>query len=205
MPDRGTIRLNIQRGAEIGEFARLLTDLEATYFALLYLPNGRTFRRLLKDRDQFFDLLDAEIFAANYARPHGTNGKEPYPKDRLEISRISINSPGWMELVGALNPLQQIREYLKDRHERRTDRSWRDATEKERALLENAVLREQVEREKLSTIKGFYDLLEHMDISPEARQRILWERLGPVMMRLGRHQDAGLLGAQDDEKDTEGI
>lgn len=203
MPDRGSIKLNIQRGADVGEFARFLLDLEAAYFALLYLPNGRTLRRLR--RDHLAGLMDPEVFAANYARPRGADAREPYPKDQLEIARISINSPGWVELVGALNPLQQLREYLRDRHERRTDRSWRHETEKEKALLENAVLREQAERERISTIRDFYDLLEHMDVSPEARQRILWERLGPVMMRLGHHQDTGLIGTQNDDIDAGGI
>lgn len=203
MAERGSIKLNLQRGAEVSEFARFLNDLESAYFALLYLPDRRTLRRLR--HDYFMNPSDAEFFVANHGGPDFIETNERYPKDQLEISRIRINSPGWVELVGALNPLQQLREYLKDRHERSADRSWRHASQKERALLENAILREQAERERFGTIREFYEMLEQMDVSPEMRQRMLWERLGPVMMRLGHHQDTGLIGTQNDEIDQEGI
>jgi len=41
------------------------------------------------------------------------------PQDeRLVISKVTFQSPGFWEFLGSLNPLEQIREYLKDRHER---------------------------------------------------------------------------------------
>jgi len=39
------------------------------------------------------------------------------PNDRLVISKVNIQSPGFWEFLGGLNPLQQIREYIKDRQE----------------------------------------------------------------------------------------
>jgi len=41
------------------------------------------------------------------------------PSERLFFSKVNIQSPGFWEVMGSLNPLQQIREYLKDRHERK--------------------------------------------------------------------------------------
>jgi hypothetical protein len=107
-------------------------------------------------------------------------------------------------LLGSLNPLQQLREYLKDRHERKKDRDWRGDAEKERALLENEILQIQAERGRIGVIGEFNELLQRMEISPEDRQRIIWERLGPAMTRLGRHQDTGLLGSQHDGADKDG-
>ena len=59
------------------------------------------------------------------------------PKDLLEIASISIHSPGFWEVLGGLNPLQQIREYLNDRHKRRQDREFREAAEKKKLEIEN--------------------------------------------------------------------
>jgi len=59
------------------------------------------------------------------------------PKDLLEIASFSIHSPGFWEVLGGLNPLQQIREYLNDRHKRRQDREFREAAEKKKLEIEN--------------------------------------------------------------------
>ncbi|MBO9714243.1 hypothetical protein [Sphingomonas sp.] len=201
MPERGSIRLNIQRGAGVGEFAQFLTDLEGVYLALHLLPNERTLRRY-RGRQSFY--LEGLEWAPSYLDASDLRGSELYPLDQLEIVRISIQSPGWVEVIGSLNPLQQIREYLKDRHERKKDRAWRCETEKERALLEIEILRLQTERDRIGVIGQFYELLERMEINPEERQRLLWERLGAPMMRLSHHQDTGLLGSQDDDIDTKG-
>ena len=130
-------------------------------------------------------------------------GLEVYPDDQLEITRISIRSAGWLEALASLNPLQQIREYLKDRHELQQDKDWRSATQKDKAVLENEVLQAQAERERVGVIRDYNALLEEVGFSPEERRRMLWERLGPPLSRLGRHQDTGLLGTQNDNIDGE--
>lgn len=49
------------------------------------------------------------------------------PEHRLVVKRVRIESPGLWEFAASLNPLQQIREYLNDRHQRRQDREFREA------------------------------------------------------------------------------
>lgn len=199
IPERGKIKLNIERGAGVAEFRSFLADLEGAYLALYILPvwaRTRSFRRRF-----LIDDLDFELFDPYHRSPSQLVGTDIYPEDQLEISRISIRSPGWVELLGSLNPLQQIREYLKDRHERKKDVEWRSEAEKVRAHVELDILRFQAERERIGSISAFYELLERIDLSPEERQRILWERLGTPMMRLARHQDTGLLGSQNNEVD----
>src|SRR5580700_4283093 len=42
--------------------------------------------------------------------------------ERLVLDAVEIASPGFWEFLGSLNPLEVIRKYLSDRHERRKDR-----------------------------------------------------------------------------------
>jgi len=197
------VKLDIDRGASVTEFGRFLTDLENAYLALYALPSRHDLRR--PRRRFLIDYLDLDLLDLLDLWPMGHQvpaGELVYPDDQLAISRISIQSPGWVELIGSLNPLQQLREYLKDRHERAKDKEWRSAAERDKAHLELEILRAQAERERVGTISDFYELLERMELTPEERQRILWDRLGGPMMRLGQHQDTGLLGSQHDDIDS---
>src|SRR5437867_9575133 len=36
--------------------------------------------------------------------------------DRILVKSVELHSPGWWEFLGKLNPLEQIRLYLTDRH-----------------------------------------------------------------------------------------
>ena len=59
------------------------------------------------------------------------------PADELILTRANFNSPGFWEFLGSINPLQQIREFLNDRHVRRQDRDYREELEKRKLQLEN--------------------------------------------------------------------
>ena len=72
------------------------------------------------------------------------------PAERLTISKINIQSPGFWEFLGSLNPLEQIREYLKDRHERQKDRKYRNRIEEKLGDLsimekENNIISQRIE------------------------------------------------------------
>ena len=43
-----------------------------------------------------------------------------------------------------MNPLMQLREYLKERHERRKDKDWREEQERRKMVLENANIETQI-------------------------------------------------------------
>lgn len=195
--ERGTVRLDLQRGATVAEFKKFLEDLELAYVAIYELPLldewghfGRPFVSPREYRLTGYSYL--------YGNLKSVRPEDIYPPDQLEISRIKIQSPGWIELIASLNPLQQIREYLKDRHERRKDKLWRWESEKKREEAELDLLRTQAERERIGAIRDFHGLLQEMDISPEERQKILWQRVGAPLSRLARHQDSGLIGSQND-------
>lgn len=198
--ERGTIKLNIERGATISEFNSFLSDLESAYLSVYQLPSREWIRSLRRLRPFPVVFFDPEFYYGG-TRIDQIRSDEVYPPDQLEISRITIQSPGWIELIGSLNPLQQIRDYLKDRHERKKDKEWRWKSEKDRAEAELEILRIQAERERVGALKDFYELLDRMDMSQEEKQRILWERVGAPLTKLARHQDRGLLGTQNDNID----
>ncbi len=67
----------------------------------------------------------------------------------LVLLAAEFASPGFLEFLGSLNPLTAIREYLKDRHERKKDKQYRNAAEGNRLNLENE--RFHLENEALLT------------------------------------------------------
>ena len=201
MIKRGKMRLNMQRGASVTEFKEFLDDLELAYLAVYELPNQKTWQNLERRFRFPLELMDPSFFMQRLIGADRLHSADVFPPDKLEITRISIQSPGWIELLASLNPLQQLREYLTDRHERKKDKEWRWESEKQRAIAELDILRIQAERERTGAIKEFCDLLDQMDIHPDEKQRIVWERVGAPLARLARHQDSGLLGSQNDNID----
>jgi hypothetical protein len=127
-------------------------------------------------------------------------GSEPFrPADivlgeELSIGRIAINSPGMWEFIGQLNPLAVLREYLNDRWNRIKDRDYRNRSEQEKLRLENELLRQQVRREELGIVREEIMILRDLGIDEETLQRIVWNKFGRRLARLGRHQDSGLIG-----------
>jgi hypothetical protein len=75
-------------------------------------------------------------------------------RDRLVLRAARFESPGFWEFLGTLNPLEVIRQYLKDRHERKRDQAYRDAAEARRLELENHLLENRVIRERVELAKS---------------------------------------------------
>jgi hypothetical protein len=65
------------------------------------------------------------------------------PSDRLVLQRVELASPGFWEFMGALNPMEVMRKYLQDRHERQKDRAYRAALEAEKLRVQ--ILLEETE------------------------------------------------------------
>ena len=110
-----------------------------------------------------------------------------YPKDILRITKINIQSPGWWEVFGKLNPLEQIREYLKDRHERIKDNKYRSRQEEEIKDLEilekeNGIIAQRIE------------LLKKMGYTELEIRPIVLPRVIEPLRQLGEHQYKGLIG-----------
>ena len=114
------------------------------------------------------------------------------PSDRLIISKVNIQSPGFWEVLGSLNPLQQIREYIKDRHERKKDDQYRSRQEEEIGNLEIEERRNRIINQRIEILRelGYSDA--------EIRQLVMAMVIEPLN-RLGQHQDNGQIEGPDEQ------
>lgn len=120
------------------------------------------------------------------------------PQDKLRLHRVWFESPGFWEFVGALNPLEVLRQYLKDRHERERDHDYRNAAEAERLRLENERLKTEIVRKRLR-------LLREIGVPERQIRRVVTRHVLAPLSRLDSIQDSGLIaGAKvEDRPDPE--
>jgi len=108
------------------------------------------------------------------------------PDDRIQLTSIVIESPGFWEFLGNINPLEVIRKYLCDRHERKKDEAYRNQHEKERGELENENLRTQIVRDKVKVLK-------ELGVPEEKIRKALFEHIIKPLGELDAIQDKGLV------------
>jgi hypothetical protein len=106
-------------------------------------------------------------------------------QERLILRSVELHSPGDWSFLGNLIPLETIRRYLQDRHERQKDRNYREAAEERKLKLQNdlreaKLLRDQLDnaRKMGATDKDLMPLLDRLVIAP--------------LRRLDRFQDEGV-------------
>jgi len=184
------IRINAERLDEVRGVITYLHDVETAYnnlyvFHLLvdevekaYQPSGQSWERRTKRTPSLRTVSKAKVRGI------------VLPEDTLWLHRINIESPGFWEFLGALNPLETLRKYLADRHERIKDKQYRNQLEAEKMRLE-------VERLKTEVAKDRIDLLREVGVPEEKIRDALTRHLVEPLSVIDRHQDAGLiLGAE---------
>jgi hypothetical protein len=138
--------------------------------------------------DYFFDILrsgqnSGEMSLLELQRQTDIN-KIVLPSDRLSINKVNIQSPGFWEFFGSLNPLQQMREYLNDRHERKKDKKYRSRQEEELGDLTIMEKKNNILNQRIETLRG-------LGFSEtEIRQMVMSMVIEPLN-RLGEHQNNG--------------
>jgi hypothetical protein len=198
LEERGKIIITAERGGTITEVTQFLSDLENAYLALYAFDQRWPPRRIWR---RFPHEIWLELGYPFF--PLGHLGYGPLvadavpPSARLVLERVRIESPGFWEFLGLLNPLQQIREYLNDRHRRRQDRDFREASERERLALENELIRRQIAERDNAILRERIAILRDVGYSDEEIDRLIWSSVGGSLARLGRHQDTRLIGGAE--------
>jgi hypothetical protein len=106
--------------------------------------------------------------------------------EQLVISKIVIQSPGFWEFLGNLNPLYQIREYLKDHHGRKKDNDFRIAQEKAKGELEIVNL-------QLDLVEKYISTLQRAGFADEQIRAGVAKYIQEPLQRLRDHQGSGLI------------
>jgi len=118
------------------------------------------------------------------------------PAARLILRRVRLESPGAWDFLGKLNPLEVLRQYLNDRHERRKDHEYRESAEKRKLLLENLKLENEVLRERIGIAKD-------LGASDDDLAPLLNELVYRPLQALDRHQDRNVITSSESLPENE--
>ena len=198
LEESGRLKIFAERGGSIAEISAFLSDLQNAYLALykihhLWLPNriGRRFPLAI-----WFEL--GFPFSGIGQMDHVRLEVDTLPPNAiLTLESVRIESPGFWEFLASLNPLQQIREYLNDRHHRRQDREFREDSERKRLELENERIQRQVDEMNIANLREAINILREVGYGDDEIRRFTWMNIGEPLVRLGRHQDTNLIGGAE--------
>ncbi len=199
----GTLRIVGLRGGTITEITEFLRDLEAAYLQLYGFQRRWIPWSLSRSRHFLLEyFLDSGFpFSPALAAPEKLSAASVLPQHRLILTRVSIESPGFWEFLASLNPLQQIREYLNDRHRRRQDREYRELSERERLSLENELLEQQIREKENTFLSQRVQILRDIGVGNDEIRQFLWSQVGTPLAGLGQHQDKGLIAGAEKVSD----
>jgi hypothetical protein len=200
--DNKAMRIQGLRAGTPLELIEFLNDLNNTYNSLY------VFNTFLDTHNPYYKnknrrrLLFYEL-GYPYLGNHKMDNSEELilPENRLFINKIVIQSPGFWEVLGSLNPLQQIREYLNDRHSRKQDNEWRNHTEREKAQLENELIQRQIYESDNRIMRERIEVLKELGFTEHEIRELIWTNMGEPLQKLGRHQDTGLIGGTQDTEE----
>lgn len=182
----------------------LLADIENAYLRLVFLEEfvqGNTVNPFVMPESVFEQMGRASardrairgegIFFEQYLKKLLEN--RPLLKDELFVEAVKFSSPGFWEFIGRLNPLEVLRVYLNDRHERMKDKEWRSAQQKRKMELENEThdLQNRILKTELiqKAIKVAYDSgATDEDVALLIREMVL-----TPLMNLNSHQNSELI------------
>lgn len=185
------LRVAILRAGEVREFVNLFQALERVYNSLYA-----------------FDLVLNEVrenYGYRYSRSRSIRIiKKPeqvvLPEDRLRLYRISVNSPGWVDVIGKINHLETLRQYLNDRNERRKDLTYRDSAERDRLDLENQKRAIELEKLKTAVVSERIKVLKEISVPEDKiRQAVMSYFFQPVE-ELEQLQDSNLIGGAETKR-----
>jgi len=119
-------------------------------------------------------------------REQGLADSVVFGDELLLVGRVELTSPGFLEFVGSLNPLEVVRQYLDDRHRRKQDREYRNREEERQLGLENDLREIKVVRERLNLAREY-------GVPEETLAPLLQGLLGQPLSILGGLQDRGVI------------
>lgn len=88
------------------------------------------------------------------------------PEDVLQIDAIRFSSEGFWSFLGSLNPLETIRKWVQDHHERKKDNLYRSREEDRGMQIDNAI-------KNVELLSKTADLFQRLGVSQDEARRAL--------------------------------
>ena len=195
---RGVLVVESEGGIRLSDVRKFLVEIEDAYNrVLLLLTLLEDLSRLewapgtsLSRRLRFAEYGPLAVLADGQSKPtHFTKSSVASMVGRsqsLILRSVRLESPGSWNFLGVSDSLEILRKFLKDRHERRKDKQYREVTEEEKRHLENELLRTQVLGEKIKVAKELG--ATEQDLAP-----LLGQLLYDPLDELAVFQDRGLI------------
>lgn len=166
--------------AYVGDVSGFLRDLEYAY------NSAYVFDSILEEAEEFYrtgnnpGLPIRNLLWMAWWPPTPEKVAAMVPEaDRLRLIGVELHSPGFWDFLGKLNPLETIRLYLNDQHERQKDRQYRSRIEAEKLELEN--------------FKDKIDVLKQLGATDKDFALLKDQLLAKSLRQLNPHQDQGLI------------
>lgn len=184
------LRIRGRGDLSVAHAREFLEAIEQAYDGVLVFSGMRTRLGATVQAPQGVDVLGGWLGGAAPQAQRLSTEASVWPRDRLILSRVELHSPGFWEFVGSLNPLQVLRGFLQDVHERKKDRAYRNTAEKRRLNLENDLLEIKVIREQVA-------LARDAGVPDEILLLAVNRLLSGPLRRLERSVDDGTIDARD--------
>lgn len=198
MPTQGLLRVHGEGEVELELVIAALSDLRNAYNSIILFESiidglERTSRDFHSPRYPFGLYWEWPL-----ARRRGFNSVRDWPpkpneiasyvprSEQLVLRAVQLSSPGFWEFLGTLNPLEVLRMYLSDRHERRKDVEYREDAERRKLDLENNILENRVLSERIAIARDLG--ATNRDLAP-----LVNDLLYKPLTRLDRSQDRGVI------------
>lgn len=184
--ESGVLRLHGRGDEPVDEIIGLLDALNSAYEGIvryrLLLDRMYSYRRWLRRYSHPFYLEDGLHFWAvsDYAK-YGLP-----PGFRLSLKGVRLQSPGFWDFLGKLNPLEVLRNAINDAHERRKDRDYRESAEARRLRLENIILENQALSGRMAVLRDLGMTEEEM---AQVRTTLIYQPIEKVL----QYQNARLV------------
>ena len=104
----------------------------------------------------------------------------------LQLKGVVLQSPGFWEFLGKLNPLEVLRLYLNDRHNRIKDVTYRNRLEEEKFAIDNAL-------GKIKLLSDYVDVAKKAGLTETEVANILRDNAHIPLLRLNALQDKGII------------
>lgn len=194
LQNQGTIlRISGNVEAPIESIYEYLRELEVAYNSAYVLTNiiDETREISVLEERQKPQIPLKSLLWMNWWSPNEDKVKSLVPKsDRLKSYRAEFHSPGFWDFLGKLNPLETIREYLNDRHERQKDQNYRNKAEQDRLELENFAARVKLYKET-------HDVLVDRGVKEHDINILRDQLLIEPLKKLDKYQDQKIITTAD--------